>query len=127
MYSNNAAINRNDIQGAVIQSPELEKMLVADLISPFMPTEEQHFRYPLFSNSKSGLIQAPNQDADTTLVKPGDAYPRLKDSFEYNQDSCVKRGMEYPVADVHQIQLNGKSGFDFEIYAATRLTRAAKQ
>lgn len=126
MYSNNAAVNRNDVQGAVIQSPELEQMLVADHISPFQPVEEQHFRYPLFSNAKSGLIQAPDQDADPTLVKPGSAYPRLKDSFEYQQDSCVKRGMEYPVSDIHQVQLNGKSGFDFEVYAASRLTRATK-
>ena len=126
MYANNAAVNRNDIQGLVMQSPELEQMLVADHISPFQPTEEQHFRYPLFSNAKSGLIQAPDQDADPTLVKPGDAYPRLKDSFEYQQDSTIKRGMEYPVADIHARQLNGKSGFNFEVYAANRLTRATK-
>ena len=122
MYSNNAAINRNDIQQAVVTSPDLEDCLVADEISPFQPTEEQHFRYPVFD---AGL-DAPDQDADPTLVKAGDAYPRIKDEFKYEQDSCLKRGIEYPVADIHKVQLNGKSGFAFETYAANRGTRITK-
>jgi hypothetical protein len=124
MYANNAAINRNDVQGVVLTNPDLEAMLVADEIAPFLGKPEQHFRYPVLNAAQGGRLRgAGNATHDETLINPGDGYARVTESLVYATDSCIKRGLEYPVADVDQIQLNGKSGFDLEVHAASSLTR----
>ena len=123
MYANNAAINRTDVQGVVLTNPDLEGMLVADEIAPFLGKPEQHFRYPVINAAQGGRLRAGETGHDETLIQPGAGYARVTESLVYASDSCIKRGLEYPVADIDQIQLNGKSGFDLDVHAASALTR----
>lgn len=126
MYSNSAAVNRNDVQAFVQQAPDIERMLVADLVAPPFAVNETSFRWPKFTIPSSGLLETFDPNADTSLIQAGSAYPRWDSSFEFENDNVIKRGLEYAVDDIHKVQMNGMTGLDFEVWAATQTTLKLK-
>lgn len=125
-YANSNAVNRNDIMAHVQHAPDVERLLVADEIFPYQGTPETDFRYPVFGIDDTQALKAEDPNAQQLLIQAGSGYPRVKEGFKYEEDSCIKQGIEYPIDDVDKRQKNGKFGLDLEIWAAARSIRTIR-
>lgn len=122
MYSNNAAVARNDIKAFLRQAPKARQMLVAERIAPFFPVQEPHGRYPVFEIAGAQILGAPDPTADPTLRRPDGGYNRVKRRHTYDTYDTASRGLEELVDDVDRAQMNGRYGFDLEVVTADFLT-----
>lgn len=122
MYSNTAAVARNDIKSFLRQAPKARQMLIGDKLAPFHPVSEPHGRYPVFEIAGAQILNAPNPASDATLRRPDGGYNRVKRRHTYDTYDVESRGLEELVDDVDRAQANGRYGFDLEVVTADFLT-----